>query len=80
MPAYNYVCHECESNFEVRKPMSEIDTETRCPACGSVLTNRKISNVTIFSFSDGVRRPQASASSCSGCSTVGSGCAACRSG
>jgi putative FmdB family regulatory protein len=80
MPAYNYSCKTCGSSFEIRKPMSQIDSETFCPDCGSSQTYRQISNVTVFSFSDGVRRPLATAPSCSGCSVVGTGCARCRAG
>ncbi len=78
MPTYQYRCNECKESFQVRKPMSEIDTTVTCPECGSSQTNRLISNVSFFSSSHGVRRTIAGASSCAGCGAVGTGCASCR--
>jgi putative FmdB family regulatory protein len=77
MPAYDYRCTQCNDSFQVRKQMSEIDTETRCPACGSLQTRRRIGNVAMFSSSDGVRRALAGVPSCAGCSLVGTGCTSC---
>ena len=77
MPAYQYQCTECHENFQVRKSMAEIDSETVCPECGSLHTARRISNVAFFSTSDGVQRAIAGASSCVGCAAVGTGCASC---
>ena len=80
MPTYQYRCNECNESFQVRKPMSEIDSKAACPECGSTRTNRLISNVSFFSSSDGVRHAiaGASASACAGCGAVGTGCASCR--
>lgn len=78
MPAYDYRCSECSHHFQTRKSMAQIDTETCCPDCGSSETKRLISNVAIFSSSDGIKRSLAAAPSCSGCSMVGTGCAGCR--
>lgn len=77
MPAYQYRCSDCHESFQVRKSMADIDSETRCPTCGTAHTARVIANVAFFSSTEGVRRPVAGASSCSGCSVVGSGCSSC---
>lgn len=78
MPAYDYRCTRCGTSFQVRKPMSEVDTETTCPECQSIQTQRLISNVAFFTSTDGVKRALAAGPSCSGCSVVGTGCATCR--
>lgn len=33
MPFYSYRCDSCDHSFDVRKPMSESDTEESCPEC-----------------------------------------------
>lgn len=80
MPAYNYHCSQCQNTFEVRKRMSELDTATSCPDCGSVATDRLISAVAIFSGAEGGQhRALAGMSACGGCSVAGSGCSGCSS-
>ncbi|MBK8027223.1 MAG: zinc ribbon domain-containing protein [Chloroflexi bacterium] len=78
MPVYDYHCAHCNSSFPVRKQISELDSPTACPECQSTETQRLISLVAIFSSSGaGQRRALAGAPSCSGCGSVGSGCAGC---
>lgn len=46
MPKYNYTCHACDSNFEVRLSYSEVDTVTpACPDCGGSDCERGLSRV-----------------------------------
>jgi len=77
MPTYNYHCTHCQNAFTARKSMSDRDSETRCPDCGSVQTERLISTVAIFSSSGGERRALAGMPSCGGCGQAGSGCTSC---
>lgn len=34
MPTYVYRCRECQADWDVVKPMSQIDRLEDCPACG----------------------------------------------
>lgn len=77
MPVYNYHCTHCQNTFSTRKSMAELDSETCCPDCGSVQTERLISAVAIFSSGGGERRALAGMPSCGGCSQAASGCTSC---
>lgn len=35
MPLYEYICPKCEIEFELMRPMSEVDKPALCPQCGS---------------------------------------------
>lgn len=69
MPTYEYVCSDCETRFELRRPIKQIDDPATCPNCHSSRVTRQISRVLAFSHSsDG------------GVSALGGGgCAACSS-
>ncbi len=43
MPLYEYVCEECNNQFEKRVTFSDADSEQECPACGSNHSRKKIS-------------------------------------
>ena len=80
MPTYNYHCSQCQHTFEVRKRMSDLDSATLCPDCGSGYTERLISAVAIFCGTEGgERRALAGMSACGGCASAGSGCSGCSS-
>ncbi len=80
MPVYNYHCTQCKNSFEVRKRMADLDSQTRCPDCGSAQTERRIASIAIFAASsDGQRRALAGMPSCGGCSMSGTGCSSCGS-
>lgn len=34
MPVYEYSCAQCRNEFELMRPMSEVDEPAICPACG----------------------------------------------
>ena len=79
MPVYDYHCADCDSAFAVRKRISEVDTPTECPDCGSSQTQRLISAVAIFtSGEDGRKRALAGGPSCSTCGLAATGCTSCR--
>ena len=78
MALYAYRCQQCDNTFHVRKGMNELDSESCCPNCGSAKTYRLISAVAVFAASGGERRVLVGPSGCSGCASVGSGCAGCR--
>lgn len=78
MPLYAYRCQACQTHFEIRKSMNDVDTATECPKCQSLETKRVISAVPVFTSSNnGQNRVLAGASPCSACSVAGSGCATC---
>lgn len=78
MALYAYRCQSCQTYFQVRKPMANVDNPTECPQCESLETQRLISTVAVFSSAgDRQRRALAGAPSCAGCSVVGTGCASC---
>ncbi|HML22393.1 MAG TPA: zinc ribbon domain-containing protein [Aggregatilinea sp.] len=78
MATYSYRCRDCQTLFQVQKPMAEIDAETLCPACGAAETQRLISAVAVFSSSaDGQRRALAGAPSCGSCGMAATGCTSC---
>ncbi|MGB9710797.1 MAG: FmdB family zinc ribbon protein [Thermodesulfovibrio sp.] len=43
MPFYEYKCKECCVTFQVLKPMSKREEPEKCPNCGSLKTERLIS-------------------------------------
>lgn len=46
MPAYDYFCHDCENQFEVRLSYAEADSANiKCPHCNSTQTQRLVGQV-----------------------------------
>lgn len=43
MPVYEYKCKQCGTTFQVLKSISKKDEEQKCPNCGSIQTERLIS-------------------------------------
>jgi putative FmdB family regulatory protein len=76
MPIYEYVCPECDSKFELLRPLSQADEEASCPSCHKP-ARRKLSTFACFSTSDsGVpTRIAGTGSSCDSCSA--SNCSTC---
>jgi putative FmdB family regulatory protein len=70
MPMYEYRCRTCDDLFEVRRPMSESDAPTECPA-GHAETVRLLS---MFA-SAGSSPVDASGPGGGGCCGGGCGCA-----
>jgi putative FmdB family regulatory protein len=78
MPIYEYSCSECNSKFELLRPISQADQEAECPKCHKP-ARRKMSTFACFSTTEsGV--PTRVAGTGSSCSSCGSGnCASCGS-
>ena len=76
MPIYEYVCSECDSKFEMLRPLSQSDEGAPCPHCHKP-ARRKLSTFACFSINDsGVSAPIAgTGSSCNSCSS--SSCTTC---
>lgn len=43
MPVYEYVCQDCDDEFEKRVSFSEADHSQECPSCGSSKSKKKLS-------------------------------------
>jgi len=76
MPIYEYLCPACNYKFEMRRPLGEASSETRCPKCGGV-ASRLFSRFACFSKdSSGTSSPIAgTGSSCDSCTAAN--CASC---
>jgi len=53
MPYYEYLCSDCETHFELKRSMKEIDDPANCPQCHSEHVARQVSLVMAFSHGDG---------------------------
>lgn len=73
MPIYEYVCQECEHEFESLRPMKQADEPIECAVCGKMHTRRKISR--FFAESGGKAVSGMSEPSCGGC--AGGDCGHC---
>lgn len=40
MAIYEYACDSCQEHFDIRRPMSEVETLVTCPYCKSVSTEK----------------------------------------
>jgi putative FmdB family regulatory protein len=74
MPIYEYVCSDCQTKFEVMRPMSQVSKPVACEHCNSKRTRRAMSR---FSASSGGQpvSGMASGGGCGGCS--GGSCGSC---
>ncbi len=43
MPVYEYECPECGRKFELRRSMSDSDSDIKCPECGKGILKRVLS-------------------------------------
>jgi len=76
MPLYEYICSDCNTQFEIRRTMKEIDHPATCPQCHGTHTARQISRVMAFSHGDGGSVSSlGGASACGGC--AGGTCGTC---
>jgi putative FmdB family regulatory protein len=53
MPYYDYVCSDCNSKFEIKRCISQIDDPAACPECHSEHVSRQVSKVAAFSHGSG---------------------------
>ena len=65
MPIYEFLCAHCGESFEKTAAISQRDAKTKCPACGSPKTARKLSAVGVG------KTPAPRSGPCSGCSHMG---------
>lgn len=77
MPLYEYSCSNCQTKFELLRPVSRLDDPADCPQCHQKGAKHVLSVFACFSKSaDGNTQAVAgSAPSCSGCSSTG--CSTC---
>ena len=73
MPIYEYICRDCNFEFEVIRSMSQADAVMTCDKCGGGKIKRKIS--VFFAESGGKAVAGMSEPSCDSCSS--SNCAGC---
>jgi putative FmdB family regulatory protein len=78
MPTYEYVCSDCQAQFELRRSIKQIDNPATCPQCHGDHVARQISKVTAFSHGDGGSvSALGSGGGCGSCS--GAACSMCAS-
>ena len=73
MPIYEYICQDCQHEFETIRSMSQADAQLACEKCGGRKTKRKIS--VFFAESGGKAVSGMAEPSCGGCTS--SNCAGC---
>lgn len=79
MPIYEYVCPECDLEFEKLRPLSQADQDADCPKCHKA-ARRKLSTFACYSTSGSgipTRIAGTGGSSCSSCSS--GNCSTCAS-
>ena len=79
MPLYEYRCANCESRFEMLRPMSQADTPAACPYCAETTGRRLISLFAAVSRDTNGGSRMVASSGASGCGSCGGGhCASCK--
>ena len=66
MALYSYQCHDCQQQFDLRRPMSQARDVATCPECSGQNTSKSFHVVSMI----GVNPSQSAANS--------GGCASCR--
>jgi|YNPBryantNP2012_1023418.scaffolds.fasta_scaffold04466_6 putative FmdB family regulatory protein len=77
MPTYEYVCSDCQTRFEVRRSIKQIDDPTTCPNCQSARVTRQISRVLAFSHSSDGSVSALGSGGCASCTSTS--CSTCAS-
>lgn len=73
MALYEYFCRECETSFEMRRPMGDADSNITCPQ-GHLNVRRKISVFASVGASVDVGTSDFAAPSAGGCCGGACGC------
>jgi putative FmdB family regulatory protein len=73
MPIYEYICQDCQQEFDALRSMSQADLPMACSKCGGEKIKRKISN--FFAESGGKAVAGMTEHSCDSCG--GGSCAHC---
>ena len=82
MPYYEYVCSDCNSEFELKRSMKQIDDPTTCPECHGEHVARQVSRVAAFAHGESGSTTSLGAGGCgcgSGGSCGGGSCGSCAS-
>ena len=75
MPIYEYVCSDCDSKFELLRPVSKSDEPAECPECKGKCERVLSSFCCMTTSSSGVTSSLGGGSSCASCGS--SNCASC---
>ena len=79
MPIYEYICSECETQFEQMRPLSQSGQPGVCPRCHKP-ARRKMSTFAAFSESPGGVPKTVAGTGGNSCSSCSSGdCSSCAS-
>ena len=73
MPRYEYRCRDCESTFEMSRPMAESSLPAPCPQ-GHADTVKLLSTVALTGAPTGAPRPVGAGPRTGGCCGGGCGC------
>lgn len=79
MPYYDYVCSDCQSKFELKRSIKEIDDPTTCPHCQGQHVARQMSRVAAFSHGDSGTTALGGGGGCGCGSCSGGTCGSCGS-
>ena len=69
MPIYEYVCNDCESKFELLRPLSQAVEGASCPSCHQS-AERVLSTFACFSTDESGLSTMIGGNPCGGCSTA----------
>ncbi len=69
MPIYEYVCPDCDSKFELLRPVSQANEGASCPQCQNMADRVLSAFYSISRAASGVTAP-IGGSSCGGCSAT----------
>ncbi len=69
MPIYEYVCHSCDSRFELLRPMSRATEAVACPKCQQK-AERVLSTFASFSMDESGMTSAIGGNSCATCSAT----------
>ena len=78
MPYYEYVCDDCNTKFDLKRCIAEIDDPTTCPECHGEHVARQVSRVAAFAHGESGSTTSLGSSGC-GSSCAGGSCASCAS-
>ncbi len=73
MPIYEYICQNCQHEFEAIRPMAQADAPLACAKCGEEDIKRKLSR--FYAESGGKAVSGMSEPSCGSC--AGGNCSCC---
>jgi putative FmdB family regulatory protein len=77
MPIYEYICPDCNTKFELMRPISRSSEAADCPVCKHK-ANRALSRFVCRSGSEyGTTAPIGGGGGCAGC--AGGNCSSCNS-